>query len=228
MIDDPPPDPAEDMRARCKALVESYIKPGRFKVSDTWRDDMSPSEVYETGIIDASSWIKEQIATLKSKGEGKEEEMRGREWWDKSISGIERLENKTNDPRHWTETAYWEGRQAREDVDALIADWRKRGEALMRAREYVDEIGIKGKWREGILYTIDTALKSKSLKQMGDSEPSSPDIEAAIRAKTIDECETIARDKAVTMALAMIEQRNHLRIIAETANSIADAITALK
>jgi hypothetical protein len=57
---------AEEMRAKCEAIVDTYAKPGRFKVCDTWRDDMSPAEVYETGVIDVSGWIKEHIAALKT------------------------------------------------------------------------------------------------------------------------------------------------------------------
>jgi len=50
----------------CEAIVEACATPGRFKVSDTWRNDMSPSEVYETGIIDIMNLIKEEFAALKS------------------------------------------------------------------------------------------------------------------------------------------------------------------
>ena len=58
------PSGAEKMREACARVAESYEEPNRFKVSDTWRDDMTPSSVYETGSIDAAGWIAEEIRAL--------------------------------------------------------------------------------------------------------------------------------------------------------------------
>jgi hypothetical protein len=53
-------------RERFESIVDAYAKPGRFKVSDSWRDDMAVSQVYETAVIDVSGWLKEQIAARKT------------------------------------------------------------------------------------------------------------------------------------------------------------------
>ena len=58
----------EKALAECEALVGTYARPGRFTVSDSWRDDMTASEIYETGVIDVSGWLKDAIAALR-KGE---------------------------------------------------------------------------------------------------------------------------------------------------------------
>jgi len=51
---------------KCAEIADSYAKPNRFKVSDAWKEDQSPADVYETAAVDVSNWIEKEILALKS------------------------------------------------------------------------------------------------------------------------------------------------------------------
>lgn len=57
----------EAMRAKCEAIADAYAKPGRFKPSETWKENMTVAEVYATAVCDVSIWLKDEIAALKGK-----------------------------------------------------------------------------------------------------------------------------------------------------------------
>ncbi len=50
----------------CAKIASGYDQPGRFKVSDTWKDELTPSAVYEIAMIDASNWIAKEIRAALS------------------------------------------------------------------------------------------------------------------------------------------------------------------
>ena len=42
-------------------IADEYNAPDRFTVSDEWKAEMTPSEVYNIGVIDAAIWIAQAI-----------------------------------------------------------------------------------------------------------------------------------------------------------------------
>lgn len=64
----------EEMRARCEAIAREHGVPNRYKPSETWRDDMTVAEVYETGAIDVAGWIADAIAALSARQDAEEED----------------------------------------------------------------------------------------------------------------------------------------------------------
>lgn len=60
----------EAMRERFLAKVRGFDVEKRFKVSDTWRDDMTASEIYGTGICDAAAFILEELTAMPIEGDG--------------------------------------------------------------------------------------------------------------------------------------------------------------
>ena len=45
-------DEAAKVREECVCIADEYNAPDRFKVSDEWKAEMAPSEVYNTGATD--------------------------------------------------------------------------------------------------------------------------------------------------------------------------------
>ena len=56
----------EAMRERCIAKAREFDA-DRFTVSHTWRDNMSASEIYGTGVADAAAFIAMDLAALPIK-----------------------------------------------------------------------------------------------------------------------------------------------------------------
>jgi hypothetical protein len=48
-------------RERCARIAAEHKMPNRFSVPDVWRDEQSPSEVYDTAAQDVSFWIETAI-----------------------------------------------------------------------------------------------------------------------------------------------------------------------
>jgi hypothetical protein len=51
-------------RERCARIAGEYGTPNRFSVPDVWRDEQSPSEVYDIAAQDVSLWIETAIRDL--------------------------------------------------------------------------------------------------------------------------------------------------------------------
>lgn len=49
---------------RCAKIADDYAAPNRFKVSDQWKEDMSPADVYDTAATDVGVWIANEIRAL--------------------------------------------------------------------------------------------------------------------------------------------------------------------
>ena len=48
-------------KMRCVEITNKFGEKNRFKVSDTWKNDMTPSEVYDVAASDVSLWIEQEI-----------------------------------------------------------------------------------------------------------------------------------------------------------------------
>ena len=48
---------AEAMREAAVKAAQSYAKPNRFQPSETWRNEMTVAEVYETAAIDVAFFV---------------------------------------------------------------------------------------------------------------------------------------------------------------------------
>lgn len=52
-------------RERCAKIADEYFQPGRFGVSDAWKEH-TPEEVYNTAAVDVAGWIAAEIRNPKS------------------------------------------------------------------------------------------------------------------------------------------------------------------
>jgi hypothetical protein len=59
---------------RAAAIARTFAQPNRFSVDSSWRDDMTPAQVYETAAIDVSAWIEQAILAAIPSGPAYERE----------------------------------------------------------------------------------------------------------------------------------------------------------
>lgn len=60
----------------CAKIAADFSEEGRFTVPDTWRNDMTPTQVYQTAATDVGGWIAKDICALTA-GRGEENKPRG-------------------------------------------------------------------------------------------------------------------------------------------------------
>lgn len=56
---------AQAMREAAAKVAKSYAQPSRFKISETWRNELTVAEVYETAAIDIALWVETEIGALQ-------------------------------------------------------------------------------------------------------------------------------------------------------------------